>query len=89
MFEIIIKIIGLASISFLIAKGAQPIQDIKSLLIISNDSEYKNKIQWFILQLVNCSLCTGFWIGLLFTQSIIIAGIVSVVSELIDRKISK
>jgi len=43
----------------------------------------------FIHRLIYCPLCSGFWIGLGFTQNIFDACIISVGSELLSRIINK
>ena len=85
---ILINIIGLACLSFLFAVGAEPIQWIKEIFCVGPEDKYYNKIQWVILKLINCSLCSGFWIGLIFTQSIILAGIISILAEYITIKLT-
>lgn len=83
----ILLLIALASISFLFAEGAEPIQNIKQFFNIHSDAEFKNKYQYFFIKLLNCSLCCGFWIGLFFTHSIFLAAIVSVLSEYISKQL--
>lgn len=81
----IINIIAIACLSFLFAKGAEPIQWIKTLCKVDSDAAYINKVQWFFVKLLNCCLCSGFWIGLIITQSLYLACIISVLSELINK----
>ena len=75
----IIKILGLAAISFLFV-NSQPTVYLKEKLFGFNDN-------WFI-QLINCSLCSGFWIGLAFTFNIYEAAIVSVLAQLIENTLN-
>ena len=42
---------------------------------------------WFN-RLINCCLCSTFWIGLIITQSIYIAAISSVLGELLCKKLT-
>ena len=79
--------LGICALVFLFAVGAEPIQWIKSLVHVQEDAEYKNKVQYFFVKLLNCSLCVGFWVGLIFYHSIILAGLVSIGSEFIARRL--
>ena len=81
--------ISLCCLVFLFAVGAEPIQDIKTKFSVGPLDEYMSPIQWFIAKLLNCSLCSGFWIGLIFYQSILLACLVSVAAEILTRKIIK
>jgi hypothetical protein len=42
---------------------------------------------WFN-RLINCCLCSTFWIGLIITQSIYVAAISSVLGELLCKKLT-
>lgn len=84
----LINIIGLACAAFLFASGAEPIQQIKAFFNLDNDAEFKNHIQYFFVKLLNCSLCSGFWIGIIFTHSILLASIISVLAEFITRQLN-
>jgi hypothetical protein len=53
-----------------------------------NYNEYSNAKR-MIYRLITCSLCSGFWIGLLFTFSIQQAAIISLTAEIIDRLMKK
>jgi hypothetical protein len=46
-----------------------------------------NPLRDFFTKLLYCCMCSGLWIGLIFTLSFAQAVIISIVSELIDRKI--
>lgn len=89
MVTSLITFISLLCLVYLFVKGAEPIQYLKSKLNIACDSQYQHPIQWFILKLVNCALCSGFWIGLIFYQTILLACLVSVGSELLYRTMNK
>lgn len=39
----------------------------------------------FIIRLLNCAMCSGFWIGLIFTFDIQLAAIISILSEFLNR----
>ena len=41
----------------------------------------------FFTKLLYCAMCSGFWIGLIFTLNLPQAFIISILSELIDKKI--
>ncbi len=86
MIEILIKIFGLAALSFLFVTSTPTIM-IRIWLFnkIYGGKYYEGNLIW---KLVTCTLCSGFWIGLIFTQDILIASIVSVISEMICRKLS-
>lgn len=43
-----------------------------------------SKIKYFILELVTCSMCTGFWVGLLSFGTLWQAGLVSLLARLIE-----
>lgn len=61
-----IKFIGLLCFTFLFTEGAAPVQFIKKLLEIHNVSEPKPLYKKVIQGLVNCNMCSGFWIGLIY-----------------------
>jgi hypothetical protein len=45
------------------------------------------KVRDFFTKLLYCCMCSGFWIGLVFTQNFYQAVIISIISEFIDRKL--
>ena len=51
------------------------------------DEDYMQfgKVKAFIYRLINCCLCSGFWIGLILTGSILQAAMVAVVAEFIYK----
>jgi hypothetical protein len=71
------NIIELSCLSWLIAEGASPAQWLKHRLRIERFPVLE--------QLLTCSLCTGFWVGLIGTQNILHASLVSVIAEGISR----
>ena len=86
MFEIILHLIGLAAISFLFVNSKPT--------IYLREWIYK-KIYgcrgWYDrwhYQLLTCSLCSGFWIGLIVTTNLEWAAIISVLAELISQKLN-
>ena len=81
----ILEIIALACISVLFVV-AEPLIRFKYFIydkIFKKD--YQNKWHW---KLINCALCSGFWLGLIFTYNIYFAAIISILSELIYKKIT-
>lgn len=77
----VIKFIGIICFTWLFTVGAAPIQFIKEFIGISNESQPK-KIYLIVLQkLTNCSMCMGFWFGLIFYQNFWLACIISLTSE--------
>lgn len=77
--------IGLLCLTWLIVEGAEPIQFFKRLTNIDNASNPKGYIQIFFQQLLNCALCTGFWVGLIYYQNIVLGCLVSVFAEIFYR----
>lgn len=79
--ELVLLLIGLSCLTVLFVE-AEPMVLLKRVLGFKeeNYTEY-SIIKQFIFRLITCCLCSGFWIGLAFTQSIVYAGIVSVISE--------
>lgn len=82
-----INFIGLLCLTWLITTGASPIQFIKEFLGITEDA--KPLFKRIIAKLVNCDLCLGFWIGLIFYQNILIACVFSLSCEIFGRILAK
>ena len=84
--EILIKILGLGALSFLFVTSTPTIM-IRIWLFnkIYKGKYYESSLLW---KLVTCCKCSSFWIGLIFTQDIFIASLVSVIGELIYIKLS-
>ena len=81
----IIKLIGIASMGFLFV-AAEPMIMIKTWFFSQiYKGDYTRLMIW---RLLNCAKCSGFWIGLAITQDILSASIISVISEMIYRKLS-
>ena len=81
-----IEIIGLACISILFV-SSEPLIILKRYIGFKEE-EYDN---WgdkkrFIFRMMTCAMCSGFWIGLL-TLSLYKAAIISILAELIYKKI--
>jgi hypothetical protein len=86
MIELIVTILGLASIGVLWV-NSEP-------TIWLRETVYK-KIYgcsgWYDrwhYRLLTCCLCSSFWIGLIFTTNLYYAAIISVLAELICRKLN-
>lgn len=80
-----IEFIGLICATFLFAKGAEPVQMLKRLARLDTDAEPANGVHKFFIDLLNCSLCCGFWFGLFFYKALLMACIVSVCAEVLTR----
>jgi len=85
-----IKFIGLLCLVYLFIEGSGPIQFLKKLLNIHNDSDSNNITLIVLKKLVNCSLCSGFWLGLLYyfeliPSFVLIASFASVSAEIFYR----
>lgn len=87
--KLILLLIGLSSLTVLFVES-EPMVLLRRLLGF-REEEYLQygKIKQFIFRLLNCCLCSGFWIGLICTQSIVYAGIVSVISEYLNNKLKQ
>ena len=85
----ILYFLGLCCLSFLFTEGAEPIQWLKSKVHLSNDSDYKNKFQWFFLELLNCNLCFAFWVGIFYYHHLLLACLLSVCAEVLSRILNK
>lgn len=81
--EWIINIIGIAAVTVLFV-NASPILHLKHLLF-SKIKEYELKWYWTLL---NCALCSGFWIGLAISTDIYIAATSAVLAEILHQKIN-
>jgi len=82
----IIKLIGIASMGFLFV-ASEPMILIKTWFFTQvYKGDYTRLMIW---RLLNCCLCSSFWIGFAITQDILSASIISVISEMIYQKLSK
>ena len=83
--EILIKIIGLSCMTYLFV-NSEPLILIKRGLGFKEEEYYDyGKIKGFIYRLITCCLCSGFWIGLIFTLNIYEACVIAIISELINK----
>lgn len=89
-----IKFLGLLCATWLFTEGAGPVQFIKGLMEIRANDQPKSLTKQVVRELVNCALCSGFWIGLLFygfsgyQHWILFACLTSVAAELFARLIN-
>lgn len=84
-----IKFLGVIAITYLFVEGASVIQFIKELFGVANESKPKNRILIVIQKLINCSMCSGFWIGLAIYQDFYMACIMSLTCEAFSRIVNK
>lgn len=82
----IFNIIALACLTIIIATSSIT-NKIKHYFGVSNLDEPKTVLLQFIQELINCNMCVGFWVGLIATQSILIASVVSILATYIGGKI--
>jgi hypothetical protein len=85
----IVKLMGLLSLTWLFVEGAKPPQFLKSFLGIGNEQNPKDLTRLIFQALLNCCLCTGFWVGLIAYQNLNMAGIFSISVEAFSRIIKK
>jgi predicted small integral membrane protein len=76
-----IKLFGVACAGYHFAEGAQPFQSLKRLCRVE-------KIP-MLQDLLDCSLCFTFWLGLAVYQNIWYAFAASVIAEIISRWMKK
>lgn len=82
-----IEILGLAILCWMFAEGFEPIQVLKKSFCefdLSDPTYWTGLLHW-IIKAINCSLCTGFWVGLIYFENIFNAAIISVLAESISR----
>lgn len=87
MWNDIISIIGIACMSVLFVV-AEPMILIKRQLGFKEEEIGKNPLRDFFTKLMYCGLCSGFWIAWAITLDFKTACIISVLAEIIHRKIS-
>lgn len=94
MSEILI-LIGLMCITVL-AINATPIMLLRHRLDLLDMKDTNTKLRNRIIEFLSCAMCLGFWIGFIFhicyinvLDSILYAAIVSIGSELLDKRMRK
>ena len=70
---------------WLFTTGSEPVTFIKKFFNIHNESTSRNVWTILVKKLVNCNLCSGFWIGLIYYQNLLYASIVSISAEMFGR----
>lgn len=85
----LIKFIGLTIGVWMVVEASTPIQIIKESLNIHRDTKTKKRFVEIIAKLFSCSLCLGFWTGLFYYQSVELALVTSLGSELFYRIANK
>lgn len=80
----LVEIIALASLTNLFVHS-EPTNKLKHFIY----NKLKRSEDDFIFRLISCCLCSGFWIGLLFTFSLYQAAIIAVFAELISKKLTE
>ena len=85
--EIIIKIIGISCLVILFNISGPTLRLRK---LIFDDYYYDDwgRIKRFIFELISCSGCLSFWVALVITQNLYYAAISSILSFLIDKKLT-
>lgn len=79
-----VLIVVLACVSHLFVV-AEPMIYIKRYMGFKEEEIGNNKVRDFFTKMLYCNLCSGFWIGLLFTLNPLEAVIISVMAELIHK----
>lgn len=74
---------------FLFARAAEPIQMVKRFFTLDVDAQHTSRLHKFFIDLLNCSLCVGFWVGLYIYLSLDMACLVAVCSEMLTRLINR
>jgi hypothetical protein len=81
----IIKILGLAALGFLLVNAEPAI--LLRRFIGFKEEEYNDYgvVKSFFYRMITCSMCLSFWIGLIVTQDIYQAAIISVLAMIIEK----
>jgi hypothetical protein len=80
-----ILIIKIAAITMLFVVS-EPMILLKRFIGFKDEDYMKyGKVKAFISRLINCCLCSGFWLGLILTGSMYDAALISIISELIYK----
>lgn len=81
-------ILGLICLS-VIFQVAEPILLIKRLVFKEEEYDTYSSTKRFLHRGLHCCLCSGWWIGFIFTLDPLMASIISIGSELIYKKIKE
>ena len=85
---ILFNIISIACITYLFVASEPLILFKRFLGFKEEDYHTYSKYKQFIYRLITCALCSGFWIGFILTFSVYQAAIISIVAEIIYRKLN-
>ncbi len=77
MIQLLFNILAAACLSYLLVV-AEPIVALRNYLRLTDAT--------WVGRLLGCALCSGFWVGLAVTHSVLDAAIVGVVAEVIYRR---
>jgi hypothetical protein len=85
----ILTIIGISCLSVLF-QASEPMILLKRYVGLKEE-EYHTYSKWrkIIHRMIYCCLCSGFWIGLILTWNILTASIISILGEVIYKKIKE
>ena len=84
-----LTIIELTCLSYLFVV-AEPLTLFKRLIGFKEENYFEyGKVKKFFHRLLNCCMCSGFWIGLIATGNIGTAAIISITSEILYRIMNK
>lgn len=79
----ILQIIGWACFGWLLTV-AEPVLMIRAKLGLLDPV---SGVQAFVVKLISCPMCISFWVGLIATQSLYTAAIISVLARVIDDRL--
>ena len=80
----LLEILGLAALTNLFV-WSEPTNILKAKVY----KLIKKEEEGFIYRLLSCCLCSGFYIGFIFTLSLYQAAIIAVLAELISKKLTE
>lgn len=80
IFDQLIFFVGISSLAYLIAEGAEPVEKIKKYIFPDNTT---NEIMIFMRDLFSCTKCIGFWIGIISYMDIPKACAVAIFAQII------
>lgn len=86
--DAILQIIGFSCISYLFVVATPMVLLKRWIGFRDEDMMEYGKVKRFFHELLYCSMCSGFWIGLVATQEPYIAAIISVGAELLHRQLN-
>lgn len=82
-----IKFIGVLCATWLFTTGAGSVQWAKGIFKLGYNDEPRAIWMKAIRTLVNCSMCSGFWIGISYYQDFLMGCIIAIAAELFNRGI--